>query len=268
MANQYDVLGKAPGLEDLNKLSPNDVHLTIRGLNAGYGKMEILHNFDLTVSKAQSLCLIGPNGAGKTTCFYMIVGLIKSDSGKIMIDTIEVSKEPMYKRAINGIGYLAQEASVFRKLSVEDNIKAVLELGDLSKEEQKLKLESLIDEFSLNKVRKNRGDLLSGGERRRTEIARALATDPKFLLLDEPFAGVDPIAVEEIQKIIAHLKTKNIGVLITDHNVQETLAITDRTYLMFEGKILKSGKPDVLAKDEIVRKLYLGKNFVFRKKNV
>ena len=174
----------------------------------------------------------------------------------------------MYKRAINGIGYLAQEASVFRKLTVEDNIKAVLELGDLSKEEQDLKLESLIDEFSLNKVRKNRGDLLSGGERRRTEIARALATDPKFLLLDEPFAGVDPIAVEEIQKIISHLKTKNIGVLITDHNVQETLAITDRTYLMFEGKILKSGKPELLAKDEIVRKLYLGKNFIFRKKNI
>ena len=172
----------------------------------------------------------------------------------------------MYKRASNCIGYLAQEASVFRKLTVEDNIKAVLELGVLSKEEQNDKLESLIDEFSLNKVRKNRGDLLSGGERRRTEISRALATDPKFLLLDEPFAGVDPIAVEEIQKIISHLKTKNIGVLITDHNVQETLAITDRTYLMFEGKILKSGRPELLAKDEIVRKLYLGKNFIFRKK--
>ena len=198
----------------------------------------------------------------------MVPRLYRPTSGKILIDNIDVSDEPMYKRAINGIGYLAQEASVFRKLTVEDNIKAVLELGDLSKEEQDEKLESLIDEFSLNKVRKNRGDLLSGGERRRTEIARALATDPKFLLLDEPFAGVDPIAVEEIQKIISHLKTKNIGVLITDHNVQETLAITDRTYLMFEGKILKSGKPELLAKDEIVRKLYLGKNFIFRKKNI
>ena len=237
-------------------------------IEKSYQSRKVVDGVDIELSQGEIVGLLGPNGAGKTTCFYMIVGLIKSDSGKIMIDKIEVSKEPMYKRAINGIGYLAQEASVFRKLSVEDNIKAVLELGDLSEEEQKSKLESLIEEFSLNKVRKNRGDLLSGGERRRTEIARALATDPKFLLLDEPFAGVDPIAVEEIQKIIAHLKTKNIGVLITDHNVQETLAITDRTYLMFEGKILKSGKPELLAKDEIVRKLYLGKNFVFRKKNV
>tara|TARA_Y100001968_G_C19192590_1_gene635925 strand:- start:250 stop:846 length:597 start_codon:yes stop_codon:yes gene_type:complete len=198
----------------------------------------------------------------------MIVGLIKSNAGKILINNIDISDEPMYKRAINGIGYLAQEASVFRKLTVEDNIKAVLELGELSEKEQNDKLEALINEFSLEKVRRNRGDLLSGGERRRTEIARALATDPKFLLLDEPFAGVDPIAVEEIQKIISHLKTKNIGVLITDHNVQETLAITDRTYLMFEGKILKSGKPELLAKDEMVRKLYLGKNFIFRKKKI
>ena len=183
-----------------------------------------------------------------------------------MINNIDISKEAMYKRAKLGIGYLAQEASVFRKLSVEENIKAVLELTEKSKEQQNEDLENLIDEFSLQKVRKNRGNLLSGGERRRTEIARALATEPNFLLLDEPFAGVDPIAVEEIQRIIAHLKTKNIGVLITDHNVQETLAITDRTYLMFEGKILKSGKPEILAKDELVRKVYLGQNFIFRKK--
>ena len=237
-------------------------------IEKSYKSRKVVDGVDIELNQGEIVGLLGPNGAGKTTCFYMIVGLIKSNSGKILIDNIDVSDEPMYKRAINGIGYLAQEASVFRKLAVEDNIKAVLELGDLSKEEQDEKLESLIDEFSLNKVRKNRGDLLSGGERRRTEIARALATDPKFLLLDEPFAGVDPIAVEEIQKIISHLKTKNIGVLITDHNVQETLAITDRTYLMFEGKILKSGKPELLAKDEIVRKLYLGKNFIFRKKNI
>ena len=204
-------------------------------IEKSYKSRKVVNKVDLELSQGEIVGLLGPNGAGKTTCFYMIVGLIKSNGGKILIDTIDVSNEPMYKRAINGIGYLAQEASVFRKLTVEENIKAVLELGKLSEKEQKIKLESLIDEFSLNKVRKNRGDLLSGGERRRTEIARALATDPKFLLLDEPFAGVDPIAVEEIQKIISHLKTKNIGVLITDHNVQETLAITDRTYLLKDG---------------------------------
>ena len=237
-------------------------------IEKSYKSRKVVDGVDLELNQGEIVGLLGPNGAGKTTCFYMIVGLIKSNAGKILIDEIDISDDPMYKRAINGIGYLAQEASVFRKLSVEDNIKAVLELGELSKNEQKDKLESLIEEFSLGKVRKNQGDLLSGGERRRTEIARALANDPKFLLLDEPFAGVDPIAVEEIQKIISHLKTKNIGVLITDHNVQETLAITDRTYLMFEGKILKSGKPEILAKDEVVRKLYLGKNFIFRKKNI
>ena len=237
-------------------------------IEKSYKSRKVVDGVDLELNQGEIVGLLGPNGAGKTTCFYMIVGLIKSNAGKILIDEIDISDDPMYKRAINGIGYLAQEASVFRKLSVEDNIKAVLELGELSKNDQKDKLESLIEEFSLGKVRKNRGDLLSGGERRRTEIARALANDPKFLLLDEPFAGVDPIAVEEIQKIISHLKTKNIGVLITDHNVQETLAITDRTYLMFEGKILKSGKPEILAKDEVVRKLYLGKNFIFRKKNI
>jgi lipopolysaccharide export system ATP-binding protein len=198
----------------------------------------------------------------------MIVGLIKPDGGKISLDSSEITTLPMYKRAQEGIGYLAQEASVFRKLSIEDNIKAVLELTTLSNEEQSMKMESLLNEFNLQKIRKSRGDLLSGGERRRTEIARALATDPKFVLLDEPFAGVDPIAVEDIQKIISHLKKRNIGVLITDHNVQETLAITDRTYLMFEGNILKSGKPEDLAKDEMVRKLYLGQNFEFRKKKL
>ena len=198
----------------------------------------------------------------------MIVGLIKPESGIISIDDSDITSFPMYLRAQKGIGYLAQEPSVFRKLSVEDNIKAVLELTDLSKDDQINKMDTLIEEFGLQHIRKNRGDLLSGGERRRTEIARALATDPKFVLLDEPFAGVDPIAVEDIQKIVSHLKKKNIGILITDHNVQETLAITDRTYLMFEGKILKSGIPEELAKDQMVRKLYLGENFEFRKKNL
>lgn len=235
-------------------------------IEKSYGSRKVVNGVDLELKQGEIVGLLGPNGAGKTTCFYTIVGLIKPDNGKILINNIDISKEAMYKRAKLGIGYLAQEASVFRKLTVEENIKAVLELTEKSKEQQNEDLENLIDEFSLQKVRKNRGDLLSGGERRRTEIARALATEPNFLLLDEPFAGVDPIAVEEIQKIIAHLKTKNIGVLITDHNVQETLAITDRTYLMFEGKILKSGKPEILAKDELVRKVYLGQNFIFRKK--
>lgn len=225
----------------------------------------MIDNVNIKVSQGEIVGLLGPNGAGKTTCFYMMVGLIKSDLGSILLNDKNISHKPMYERAKLGIGYLAQEASVFRKLTVEDNIKAVLEIGSLSKLDQNKKLEELIEEFSLQKVRKNRGDLLSGGERRRTEIARALATDPKFLLLDEPFAGVDPIAVEEIQKIIFQLKNKNIGVLITDHNVQETLAITDRTYLMFEGSILKDGKPEDLAKDKVVRKVYLGQNFIFRK---
>ena len=230
-----------------------------------YKGRKVVDNVNIKVSQGEIVGLLGPNGAGKTTCFYMMVGLIKSDLGSILLNDKNISHKPMYERAKLGIGYLAQEASVFRKLTVEDNIKAVLEIGSLSKLDQNKKLEELIEEFSLQKVRKNRGDLLSGGERRRTEIARALATDPKFLLLDEPFAGVDPIAVEEIQKIIFQLKNKNIGVLITDHNVQETLAITDRTYLMFEGSILKDGKPEDLAKDKVVRKVYLGQNFVFRK---
>ena len=230
-----------------------------------YKSRKVVDNVNIEVSQGEIVGLLGPNGAGKTTCFYMMVGLIKSDSGSVLLDDNNISNKPMFERAKLGIGYLAQEASVFRKLSVEDNIKAVLEIGSLSKIEQNKKLEELIEEFSLQKVRKNRGDLLSGGERRRTEIARALATEPKFLLLDEPFAGVDPIAVEEIQKIVFQLKNKNIGVLITDHNVQETLAITDKTYLMFEGSILKDGKPEDLAKDKVVRKVYLGQNFIFRK---
>ena len=242
--------------------------LEAKKIEKSYKSRKVVNGIDLELKQGEIVGLLGPNGAGKTTCFYMIVGLIKCDNGFISINEIDISNEPMYKRAKQGIGYLAQEASVFRKLTVEENIKAVLELTDKSKSEQENNLENLINEFSLEKVRKNRGNLLSGGERRRTEIARALATDPKFLLLDEPFAGVDPIAVEEIQKIIAHLKAKNIGVLITDHNVQETLAITDRTYLMFEGKILKSGKPEDLAQDEIVRKVYLGQNFIYRRKNI
>ncbi len=230
-----------------------------------YKSRKVVDNVNIEVSQGEIVGLLGPNGAGKTTCFYMMVGLIKSDSGSVLLNDKNISNKPMFERAKLGIGYLAQEASVFRKLSVEDNIKAVLQIGNLSKIEQNKKLEELIEEFSLEKVRKNRGDLLSGGERRRTEIARALATKPKFLLLDEPFAGVDPIAVEEIQKIVFQLKNKNIGVLITDHNVQETLAITDKTYLMFEGSILKDGKPEDLAKDKVVRKVYLGQNFIFRK---
>ena len=233
-----------------------------------YGKRKVVDDVSIHVSQGEIVGLLGPNGAGKTTSFYTIVGLIKPSAGEVLFDNIDITSYPMYQRAQNGIGYLAQEASVFRKLSVEDNIRCVLELTKLSKAEQNEKTESLLDEFSLTAIRKNRGDLLSGGERRRTEIARALATDPKFLLLDEPFAGVDPVAVEDIQKIVAHLNNKNIGILITDHNVQETLAITDRTYLMFEGKILKAGKPEDLANDEMVRKVYLGKNFELRKKKV
>ena len=229
---------------------------------------QIAGPFDLKIPEKKLTAVIGKNGAGKTTSFYMIVGLIKPNNGAIFLDDKEITKSPMYQRAQQGIGYLAQEASVFRKLSVEDNILSVLQMTDLSKSAQKEKMESLLDEFSLKHIRKNRGDLLSGGERRRTEIARALATDPKFVLLDEPFAGVDPVAVEDIQRIVAHLKKKNIGILITDHNVQETLAITDKTYLMFEGSILKAGTPDELASDEMVRKVYLGQNFELRKKKL
>lgn len=233
-----------------------------------YKGKAVVKGISIEVNQGEIVGLLGPNGAGKTTSFYMIVGLIKPNGGRIFLENAEITKYPMYKRAQHGIGYLAQEASVFRKLSIEDNIMSVLELTDLSKKERHQKMESLIEEFGLSHIRKNRGDLLSGGERRRTEIARALATNPKFILLDEPFAGVDPVAVEDIQRIVAQLKNKNIGILITDHNVQETLAITDRTYLMFEGSILKHGSPEELAEDEMVRKVYLGKNFELRKKKI
>ncbi len=231
-----------------------------------YRRRKVVNNVSVNVKQGEIVGLLGPNGAGKTTTFYMAVGLIKPDEGKIFLDDMEITKEPMYKRAKYGVGYLPQEASIFRKLSVEDNIKAVLEMTHLSKVEQKEKLESLLSEFGLNHIRKNRGDLLSGGERRRTEIARALATSPKFILLDEPFAGIDPIAVEDIQNIVDHLRYKNIGILITDHNVHETLSITDRAYLLFEGEILKSGTAEELAADEQVRTLYLGQNFQLRKR--
>ena len=242
--------------------------LKAQNLMKSYNGNKVVKNISLKVDQGEIVRLLGPNGAGKTTSFYMIVGLIKPNGGNIFLDNKEITTFPMYKRAQSGIGYLAQEASVFRKLSVEDNILSVLQLTKLTKNQQIDKMESLIDEFGLNHIRKNRGDLLSGGERRRTEIARALATDPKFILLDEPFAGVDPVAVEDIQKIINKLTTKNIGILITDHNVQETLAITDRTYLMYEGNILKDGIPEELAEDEMVRKVYLGQNFELRKKNI
>tara|TARA_B100000963_G_scaffold231485_1_gene202040 strand:+ start:1773 stop:2513 length:741 start_codon:yes stop_codon:yes gene_type:complete len=237
-------------------------------IEKAYKGRKVVKGISLEVSQGEIVGLLGPNGAGKTTSFYMIVGLIKPNDGSIFLNNNEITKLPMYKRAQKGIGYLAQEASVFRKLSVEDNILSVLQMTNLSKSEQKEKMESLLKEFGLEHIRKNRGDLLSGGERRRTEIARALATDPKFVLLDEPFAGVDPVAVEDIQRIVAHLKRKNIGILITDHNVQETLAITDKTYLMFEGNILKAGTPQELSEDKIVRKVYLGKNFELRKKKL
>jgi lipopolysaccharide export system ATP-binding protein len=233
-----------------------------------YKGRSVVTGISVEVNQGEIVGLLGPNGAGKTTSFYMIVGLVKPNSGTIYLDNINITTFPMYKRAQYGIGYLAQEASVFRKLSIEDNILSVLQLTNLSKEAQIAKMESLIDEFGLQHIRTNRGDLLSGGERRRTEIARALATDPKFILLDEPFAGVDPVAVEDIQRIVAQLKNKNIGILITDHNVQETLAITDKTYLMFEGKILKAGTPEELVNDEMVRRVYLGQNFELRKKKL
>ncbi len=233
-----------------------------------YGSREVVRSVSLDVKQGEIVGLLGPNGAGKTTTFYMTVGFVKPTKGRVYYDDEDITELPMYKRAQKGIGYLPQEASVFRKLSVEDNIAAILEMMTLSKSEQKDKLESLIEEFGLQKVRKNNGDSLSGGERRRTEIARALASDPKFILLDEPFAGIDPIAVEDIQYIVAKLKNKNIGILITDHNVQETLSITDRAYLMFEGKILRAGSAEDLANDEMVRKVYLGQNFELKKKNI
>lgn len=231
-----------------------------------YGKRVVVRGVSFDVNQGEIVGLLGPNGAGKTTSFYMVVGFIKPTEGKVFLESAEITDLPMYKRAQIGIGYLPQEPSVFRKLTVEDNIRAVLEMTKLNRIAQEEQLEVLLDEFNLHKVRRSNGDTLSGGERRRTEIARALASDPKFILLDEPFAGIDPIAVEDIQYIVAKLKTRNIGILITDHNVQETLSITDRAYLMFEGSILKAGTAEELAADEMVRKVYLGKNFELRRK--
>jgi lipopolysaccharide export system ATP-binding protein len=229
-----------------------------------YKKRTVVNNVSIEVHQGECVGLLGPNGAGKTTTFYMTVGLIKPDEGDVYLNDEKITHLPMYRRAQKGLGYLAQEASIFRTLSVEDNILAVLEMTQLSKAEQKEKLETLLEEFGLNRVRTSMGNVLSGGERRRTEIARALAVNPKFILLDEPFAGIDPIAVEDIQQIVAKLKHKNIGILITDHNVHETLSIVDRAYLLFEGKILKGGTAQELADDEMVRKVYLGQNFVLR----
>ncbi len=233
-----------------------------------YGKREVVKSVSINVNRGEIVGLLGPNGAGKTTTFYMMVGFVSPYSGSVFLGDEDITALPMYKRAQKGVGYLPQEPSVFRKLTVEDNILAILEMMNLNKDQQAERLEELIREFGLEKVRKNVGDSLSGGERRRTEIARALASNPSFILLDEPFAGIDPIAVEDIQYIVAKLKTKNIGILITDHNVQETLSITERAYLMFEGNILRSGTAEELADDEIVRKVYLGQNFELRKKNI
>jgi lipopolysaccharide export system ATP-binding protein len=239
-----------------------------QGLKKRYRNRTVVNDVSFEVKQGEIVGLLGPNGAGKTTSFYMVVGLVKPDEGNVFLNDLNITKLPMYKRAKMGIGYLPQEASIFRKLSVQDNIAAVLEMTDLTRAEQSAKLESLLEEFHLTHVRNSPGDVLSGGERRRTEIARALAVDPKFILLDEPFAGIDPIAVEDIQTIVSRLKYKNIGILITDHNVQETLSITDRAYLLFEGKILKSGNAEELAADEQVRKVYLGQNFVLKRKEV
>jgi lipopolysaccharide export system ATP-binding protein len=230
-----------------------------------YKNRTVANNVSVQVQQGEIVGLLGPNGAGKTTSFYMIVGMVKPNSGKIYLDDKDITNEPMYRRAQLGVGYLPQEASVFRKLSIEDNLRAVLQMTNKTKAEQEHKVESLLDEFALHHVRKNLGDQLSGGERRRTEIARALATDPKFILLDEPFAGVDPIAVEDIQSVVRKLKDKNIGILITDHNVHETLNITDRTYLLYAGEVIKSGSAEDLANDEMVRRVYLGNNFELRK---
>jgi lipopolysaccharide export system ATP-binding protein len=246
--------------------SKKNMKLYTKGIKKSYKGRDVVKGVSVEVKQGEIVGLLGPNGAGKTTSFYMIVGLVKPDEGNVYLDDTEITKLPMFKRSQMGIGYLPQEVSVFRKLSVEDNIMAILEMGEMSKKERKDRLEELLNDFSLNHVRKNLGSRLSGGEKRRTEIARALATNPKFVLLDEPFAGVDPIAVEDIQSIVADLKKRNIGILITDHNVQETLSITDRAYLLFEGEILRSGTATELANDEVVRKVYLGQNFELRQK--
>jgi lipopolysaccharide export system ATP-binding protein len=243
------------------------ITITTKNLIKTYSSRTVVNDVSINVHQGEIVGLLGPNGAGKTTTFYMVVGLIKADSGEVFLDEENITKMPMYKRAQLGIGYLPQEASVFRKLSVEDNILAVLEMTKLNKQQRLEKLDILLAEFNLNHVRKNNGDSLSGGERRRTEIARALAVDPKFILLDEPFAGVDPIAVEDIQGVVARLKYKNIGILITDHNVNETLSICDRAYLLIEGKIFKHGTAEELSADEHVRRLYLGTNFELRRKD-
>jgi lipopolysaccharide export system ATP-binding protein len=251
----------------LYKALPVNLTIQTNNLYKSYKGRTVVNNVSVNVKQGEIVGLLGPNGAGKTTSFYMVVGLIKPDEGSVFLNNQDITKLPMYKRAQMGIGYLPQEASVFRKLTVEDNIMAVLEMTNLTKAERQHKMESLLDEFNLHHVRKNNGDSLSGGERRRTEIARALAVDPKFILLDEPFAGVDPIAVEDIQGVVAKLKYKNIGILITDHNVNETLSICDRAYLLIEGKIFKHGTAEELAEDEQVRRLYLGTNFELKRKD-
>ena len=250
----------------MDESNQQPMKLHARGLVKQYGQRRVVDGVSLEVTQGEVVGLLGPNGAGKTTSFYAVVGLVQADAGQVFLDDQEITSMPMYQRSRLGLGYFPQEASVFRILSVEDNIAAILELQPLSTQEQKDKLESLLSEFGLEKVRKSRGDVLSGGERRRTEIARALATDPKFILLDEPFAGVDPIAVEDIQRIVNQLRSKNIGILITDHNVQETLHITDRAYLLFEGRVLMHGTAEELASDEQVRRVYLGQNFELRQR--
>ena len=262
-----DIVGSSESVDE-NIPHGDAEHMVLRTENLvkKYGKRTVANHVSINVRQGEIVGLLGPNGAGKTTTFYMTVGLITPNEGQIFINDMNITKYPVYKRAQNGIGYLAQEASVFRKLTVEDNIKAVLQMTNTSAEYQKDKLESLIKEFNLEKVRHNLGDRLSGGERRRTEIARCLAIDPKFIMLDEPFAGVDPIAVEDIQSVVYHLKERNIGILITDHNAQETLRITDRAYLLFEGKILLQGTSEELAENPIVREKYLGRDFVFYRK--
>lgn len=252
----------------IQEVAPEDTRMVLRTENLvkKYGKRTVVNHVSINVKQGEIVGLLGPNGAGKTTTFYMTTGLITPNEGQIYLNDENITKDPVYKRARKGIGYLAQEASVFRKLSVEDNIKAVLQMTDTTREYQREKLESLISEFRLQKVRRNLGDQLSGGERRRTEIARCLAINPKFIMLDEPFAGVDPIAVEDIQEVVYKLKSKNIGILITDHNAQETLRITDRAYLLFEGKILFQGTSEELAANPVVREKYLGRNFIFHRK--